>query len=61
MSVERAARWQPRVVIDPIAARLGADNTSAAEERSIIRRASTLTVELERLEAKFAVANDAQL
>lgn len=36
----------------------GEDNTSAAE-RSIIRRASTLTVELERLEAKFAVAGQA--
>lgn len=36
----------------------GAENTSAAE-RSIIRRASTLTVELERLEAKFAAAEAA--
>jgi hypothetical protein len=36
----------------------GEENTSAAE-RSIIRRASTLTVELERLEAKFAVAGEA--
>ena len=33
----------------------GADNCSAAE-RSIIRRAATLTVELERLESKFAQA-----
>jgi hypothetical protein len=31
----------------------GVDNCSAAE-RSLVRRASTLTVELERLEAKFA-------
>ena len=37
----------------------GVDNTSAAE-RSIIRRASTLTVELERLEAKFANAGMAK-
>jgi hypothetical protein len=36
----------------------GEENTSAAE-RSIIRRASTLTVELERLEAKFALAGAA--
>src|SRR5271170_739260 len=36
----------------------GEDNTSAAE-RSIIRRASVMTVELERLEAKFAVAGEA--
>ena len=36
----------------------GVDNTSAAE-RSLIRRASTLTVELERLECKFAAADAA--
>jgi hypothetical protein len=36
----------------------GVDNCSAAE-RSIIRRASTLTVELERLEARFATAGEA--
>ena len=36
----------------------GEDNTSAAE-RSIIRRASVLTVELERLEARFALAEQA--
>jgi hypothetical protein len=36
----------------------GIDNTSAAE-RSIIRRASTLTVELERLEVRFATAGEA--
>jgi hypothetical protein len=36
----------------------GFDNTSAAE-RSLVRRASTLTVELERLEAKFAAAGAA--
>ena len=47
---------------DVIAAHLsdlgGEDNTSAAE-RSIIRRASVLTVELERLEARFALAEQA--
>jgi hypothetical protein len=47
---------------DVIAAHLsdlgGTDNTSAAE-RSIIRRAAVLTVELERLEAKFATAGEA--
>lgn len=36
----------------------GVDNTSAAE-RSIVRRAVTLTVELERLEKKFALAGEA--
>lgn len=36
----------------------GIDNCSAAE-RSIVRRASVMTVELERLEAKFAKAGQA--
>ena len=36
----------------------GEDNTSAAE-RSIIRRAAVLTVELERLETRFALAQEA--
>jgi len=36
----------------------GIDNCSAAEY-SIVRRASTLTVELERLEVKFATAGEA--
>jgi hypothetical protein len=36
----------------------GEDNTSAAE-RNIIRRASVLIVELERLEVKFATAGEA--
>jgi hypothetical protein len=48
---------------DVIAAHLsdlgGEDNTSAAE-RSIIRRASVMTVELEQLEAKFAAAGSAE-
>jgi hypothetical protein len=47
---------------DVVAAHLsdlgGEDNTSAAE-RSIIRRAATLTVELERLEVTFARAGEA--
>src|SRR5690242_8041478 len=38
----------------------GADNTSAAE-RSIVRRAAVLTIELERLEAKFALAGEADV
>src|SRR4029077_16182262 len=36
----------------------GVDNTSAAE-RALIRRASVMTVELERLEAQFATAGEA--
>ena len=36
----------------------GIDNTSAAE-RSLVRRCATLSVELERLEGKFALAGKA--
>jgi hypothetical protein len=36
----------------------GVENATTAE-RSIVRRAATLTVELERLEAKFARAGEA--
>jgi hypothetical protein len=36
----------------------GIDNASAAE-RSLIRRASVMTVELERFEKKFALAGEA--
>ena len=57
--VSTAARRGCGDAKDLIAAHLsdlgGEDNTVAAE-RSIIRRASVLTVELERLEAKFALA-----
>jgi hypothetical protein len=38
----------------------GVDNCSAAE-RSIVRRAAVLTTELERLEAKFALAGEADV
>jgi hypothetical protein len=59
--IDGRSRWVRRAK-DVIAAHLsdlgGIDNTSAAE-RSIIRRASTLTVELERLETKFAKAGEA--
>jgi hypothetical protein len=59
--VDGRSQWVRRCK-DVIAAHLsdlgGEDNTSAAE-RSIIRRASVLTVELERLEAKFALADAA--
>jgi len=39
---------------------LGGDNAVSEAERSIIRRVATLTVELERMEAGFAVAGEAQ-
>jgi hypothetical protein len=38
---------------------LGGDAAVSEAERSIVRRAATLTVELERLEAGFAVAGSA--
>jgi hypothetical protein len=59
--VDQRSPWVRRAK-DIIAAHLsdlgGEVNTSAAE-RSIVRRASILTVELERLEAKFATAGEA--
>lgn len=61
--VDGRSAWVRRCK-DVIAAHLsdlgGEDNTSAAE-RSIVRRASVLTVELERLEAKFALAGEASV
>jgi hypothetical protein len=38
---------------------LGGQESTSEAERSIIRRAATLTVELERLELKFARAGEA--
>ena len=38
---------------------LGGEEATSAAERSIIRRASVLTVELERMEAQFATAGEA--
>ena len=59
--VDGRSAWVRRakdLIAEHVADLGGVDNTSAAE-RSIIRRASTLTVELERLEAKFALAGEA--
>ena len=39
---------------------LGGENAVSEAERSIIRRVATLTVALERMEAGFAVAGEAQ-
>jgi hypothetical protein len=47
-------------VIDSHLADLGGEDNTSAAERSIIRRASVLTVELERMEAVFAVAGEAK-
>ena len=59
--VDGRSPWVRRakeVIADHISDLGGIENCSAAE-RSIVRRASTLTVELERLEAKFATAGEA--
>jgi len=51
-------RRAKELIADHLADCGGEDNTSTAE-RSLIRRASVLTVELERLELKFAQAGEA--
>jgi hypothetical protein len=38
---------------------LGGEDNASAAERSIIRRVAVLTTELERLEVRFALANEA--
>jgi hypothetical protein len=61
--VDGRSAWVRRakeIIADHISDLGGMDNTSAAE-RSLVRRASTLSVELERLEAKFATAGEASL
>ena len=59
--VDGRSAWVRRakdLIAEHVADLGGLDNTSAAE-RSLIRRASVLTVELERLEARFAAAREA--
>ena len=56
--VDERSAWVRRCK-DVIASHLSDIPDATAAERSIIRRASVLTVELERLEAKFAVAGEA--
>jgi hypothetical protein len=59
--IDGRSMWVRRakeIIADHISDLGGIENCSAAE-RSIVRRASTLTVELERLEAKFATAGEA--
>lgn len=56
--VDQRSKWVRRcrdVIGEHLADLGGVDNCSAAE-RSLVRRASTLTVELERLETRFATA-----
>jgi hypothetical protein len=56
--VDGRSAWSRRAK-DVLAAHLSDIPDPTAAERSIIRRASVLTVELERLEAQFAVAGEA--
>lgn len=59
--VDQRSAWVRRakdLIVEHLADLGGPDNTSAAE-RSLVRRASVLTVELEQLEAKFAAAGQA--
>jgi hypothetical protein len=61
--VDGRSTWVRRakeVIAEHISDLGGIDNCSAAE-RSLVRRASTLTVELERLEVKFASAGEASI
>jgi hypothetical protein len=59
--VDQRSTWVRRcrdLIAEHVADKGGDDSTSAAE-RSIIRRASVLTVELEIIERKFAQAHEA--
>jgi hypothetical protein len=56
--VDQRCAWVRRAK-DVIAAHLSDVPDASAAEHSIIRRIATLTVELERLEAVFAVAGEA--
>jgi len=59
--VDERSVWVRRtkeLIADHVADLGGEDNTSTAE-RSLVRRASVMTVELERLETKFALAGEA--
>jgi hypothetical protein len=56
--IDGRSAWVRRAK-DVIAAHLSDCPDASAAERSIIRRAAVLTVELERLEAQFAVAGEA--
>jgi hypothetical protein len=61
LGVDGRSAWVRRakeIIAEHLSDLGGTDNTSAAE-RSIVRRASILTVELERLETKFAAAGEA--
>jgi hypothetical protein len=58
MAVPPGFRRAKDVLTEIVSDMGGVDNTSAAE-RHIARRATTLIIELERLERKFALAGEA--
>jgi hypothetical protein len=60
--VDNRSAWVRRCkdVIEAHLSDLGGEDNTSAAERSIIRRASVMTVELERMEAVFAVAGEAK-
>ncbi len=59
--VDGRSMWARRLrdVVAAHIADLGGEAATSEAERSIIRRAATLTTELERLEARFASAGEA--
>lgn len=59
--VDGRSVWMRRLrdLIDLHLSDLGGDDSVSAAERSIVRRAATLTVELERMEGTFALAGEA--
>lgn len=59
--VDGRSTWVRRLrdLIEQHVSDLGGDLAVSESERSLVRRAATLTVELERLEARFAVAGEA--
>jgi hypothetical protein len=59
--VDGRSTWVRRLrdLVNLHTADLGGEAVTSEAERSIIRRAATLTVELERLELKFATAGEA--
>lgn len=60
--VDGRSVWVRRLrdLIELHVADLGGDGAISEAERSIVRRAATLTVELERMEATFATAGEAE-
>jgi hypothetical protein len=61
LGVDGRSAWVRRAkdIIASHLSDLGGDDNVSAAERSIVRRASVLTVELEKLETKFALAESA--